>query len=182
MMTNKLNGKPSPCGEFADLLVDLSDGELSADQRPAVEAHIASCPACRAELRRLDASLARLRGGIVATPRDFVERQPIRRFSPRTKTAFAAGVGLACLLGIAWVGRVFTLSNPKGMQIRPPPPSRPPAIVLSQSDALRQIALIEQQARLQTSLDLMPNEPWYADQRAENEQLVAKLKSAVVHP
>ena len=181
-MTNKHSCDPKPCGAFADRLVDLSDGELPADQRPVVEGHLASCAACRAELRRLDASLARLRGGIVLDRPDLVERQPIRRFSLRTKTALAAGVGLTCLLGVAWIGRVSTPSNPNELQSRPSPPSQPPSIVLSQTDALRQIALIEQQARLQTSLDLMPNEPWYADQRAENEQLVAKLKSAALYP
>jgi len=58
--------------------------------------------------------------------------------------------------------------------------SSQPTAMLSQTDALRQIALIEEEARLQTSLDLMPNEPWYADQRAENEQLVLKFRSAVL--
>ena len=176
-MNNKPNRESALCDEFADRLVDFSDGELPADQRPVIEAHLASCAACRAELQRLDASLARLRGGIVVDRPDLLDRQPIDRLSPRMKTALAASVGLACLLGVAWLGRISTLSNPNGLPTRPAPPSQPQAIVLSQTDALRQIAFIEQQARLQTSLDLMPNEPWYADQRAENEQLVLKFRS-----
>jgi len=177
MMNNKLKRESGPCGEFADWLVDLSDGELPADERPAVESHLTSCAACRAELQRLDASLARLRSGIVMDHPVLVERQPIRRVSPQTKAILAAGVGLACLLGVAWIGQTFTPSNPNELPTRPSPP---PAIVLSQTDALRQIALIEEQARLQTSLDLMPNEPWYAEQRAENEQLVLKFRSAAL--
>lgn len=182
MMNNKPNPESDLCNEFSDRLVDLSDGELPADQRPAVEAHLASCTACRVALQQLDASLARLRGGIVMDRPNLVERQPVRWISPRTKTALAASAGLACLLGVAWLGRVFAPSNPNELRTRPLLPLQPPAIVLSQTDALRQIAFIEQQARLQTSLDLMPHEPWYADQRAENEQLLAKFRSAVVHP
>ena len=52
------------CSGYADLLVDLSDGELPPDQQEAVRDHVACCPGCRAELARLDASLVQLAQGI----------------------------------------------------------------------------------------------------------------------
>ena len=49
---------------------------------------------------------------------------------------------------------------------------------LTESDALRQIALIEQQARLQMSLDLMPKEAWLSERRQANEQLLREFQEA----
>src|SRR4051794_36093981 len=56
------------CRSFADALVDFSDGELPPAERTMVEEHLAECPACRAELARLDASLLRLKHGISDEP------------------------------------------------------------------------------------------------------------------
>jgi len=60
----------------------------------------------------------------------------------------------------------------------PPPLETTAPLKLSQHDALRQIALIEQQARLQTSLDLMPADDWYAGQRKQNEAILTTLREA----
>jgi hypothetical protein len=49
---------------------------------------------------------------------------------------------------------------------------------LTPDEALRRIAMLEQQARLETSLALMPDEPWLADQRAANEQLLRTFRQA----
>ena len=49
---------------------------------------------------------------------------------------------------------------------------------MTADDALRRIALLEQQARLETSLALMPDDPWFADQRAANELLLATFRQA----
>ena len=40
-------------------------------------------------------------------------------------------------------------------------------------------ALIEQQARIQASLDLLPKDAWFAEQRAANEELLAQFNAAV---
>jgi hypothetical protein len=52
------------------------------------------------------------------------------------------------------------------------------ATSVSTEDALRRIALLEQQARLETSLALMPDDPWFADQRAANEHLLSTFREA----
>jgi hypothetical protein len=51
-------------------------------------------------------------------------------------------------------------------------------VALSTDDALRRIALLEQQARLETSLAHLPDDPWFADRRAANEQLLSTYREA----
>src|SRR6185369_11043144 len=63
-MPNELNRRTTECSAFSDRLVDLSDGDLPASERQAVELHLVDCPGCRAELVRLNHSLARLQGAI----------------------------------------------------------------------------------------------------------------------
>ena len=176
-MMSRQQNEPGACGRYADLLVDLSDGELADELRPTVKAHLACCCECRMELQRLDASLARLRCGIAKSEKSVV-RGSIPQPRGRSAIVVAAAAGLACLLAVMGLGWLFGApkSNARGKAVA----SSQPTAMLSQTDALRQIALIEEEARLQTSLDLMPNEPWYADQRAENEQLVLKFRSAVL--
>jgi predicted anti-sigma-YlaC factor YlaD len=50
------------CDRLADLLVDYADGELPGAQAAQVEQHLATCPACRASLQRLEHSLDLARG------------------------------------------------------------------------------------------------------------------------
>jgi len=49
---------------------------------------------------------------------------------------------------------------------------------MSEREALWQITLNEQQARLQTSLELLPRDDWNSDQRRETEWIVDKLREA----
>ena len=48
------------CEEFRDLLPEVLDGEIDAADRGLVEAHIAGCPACAEEFRRLNETWTRL--------------------------------------------------------------------------------------------------------------------------
>lgn len=172
-----LPGNPRPrgsasCPAYADWLVDLSDGELPDDLRETVAAHASQCDACRAELARLDQSLAQLKTSLLPVDRSLrlssAGASPSRRFSPRV--AAALGIGLTCLLAVTlvlWHGARTTTTAPQ---------STP---VISQADALRRIALIEEQARLQASLELMPTADWYDEQRAGNQRLLDRLKAAI---
>ncbi len=45
------------CDSIAEMLVDYSDGDLSASDRRRVERHLSGCPACRSEVERLGRSL-----------------------------------------------------------------------------------------------------------------------------
>jgi anti-sigma factor RsiW len=179
------------CPEYADRLVDLSDGDLPADERVAVESHVASCDACREELRRLNASLTALRGGIVAAEATYL---PHRRQLARTVLIGIGATAAAIVLAIGIASLPKTPTNGRGEA-----PNRdsmaknhaPAPNTLTNGQgfesgsmtvdaALRQIALLEQQARLETSLALMPDEPWYAEQRAANEELLSTFRKATM--
>jgi len=169
--------KPCPCPEYADRLVDFSDGELTADERWGVAEHVASCPGCRAVLAQLDSSRDRLLNGISSTRVEL--RRPASLFSRSSLrwAATAAAIGLICVTTL-WIVRLRTF-----IPQRTPVAQLPASIEtftapkLSQHDALWQIALVEQQARLQTSLDLWPNDDSYDEQRERNRRLVAKFQS-----
>ena len=172
------------CPEFADRLVDLSDGDLSAAEWEMVEAHVATCAACRAELSRLDASLAALQEGIVAP------QSVGRRISGRRRAALvAAGTAAAILLALGVANLVRSppergreslagAGSPMIENRVPPKTEGPLASPMSSEAALQQIALIEQQARLEMSLALMPDDEWYAESRTANEELLVRLREA----
>jgi Putative zinc-finger len=163
---------PPACPTYAGLLVDLSDGELPLDQQHVVREHVAACPGCRAELARLDTSLARLADGI-ANAR-VMTAPPRSRASHRRLALAVAATSLICLFGVCWSAWHWT---PRPVATLPAVKPQPLPLV-SPADALRQIALIEQYARLQTSLDLLPDDPAYAAERAANERLLVKFQEA----
>jgi Putative zinc-finger len=180
------------CPEFADRLVDLSDGELPADEQVAIAAHVADCDGCREELRRLNSSLTALRGGIVASEATHL---PHRRQLARTvlmgigatAAAIALAMGIASVLKAPASGRGESPNRDSIAKNHDPAPNTltnrqgfESGGSLTADDALRQIALLEQQARLEASLALMPNDPWYAQQRAANEELLSTFRKATM--
>jgi len=187
-MPNEPNRHTTACPAFSDRLVDLSDGDLPASERQAVELHLADCPGCRAELVRLNHSLARLQGA-VGQPATVALAQ--RGRSPAAwPVATAVGLGAVglstaavLLIGIAtfWQPR----GQPAGQSSPIARPTQSPAATavvsapkMSEREALWQITLNEQQARLQTSLELLPRDDWNSDQRRETEWIVDKLREA----
>ena len=78
---------------------------------------------------------------------------------------------LAALSWFTWHSKIDSVAKLPDIQVHSQP-------LLSPADALRQIALVEQCARLQTSLNLMPDDPTYADQRAINERLLVRFQQA----
>ena len=178
-MTPETSSARRACPAYADLLVDFSDGDMTEQERRPVAAHVASCAGCRAELKRLDASLERLK-------RSWHGAEPVTRAGRRAHDwrapAAAALASLACLAGLSWVVWQLATSDAAPAVARvaaaphPPPAARVPGP--PQEEVFRRIALIEQQARLQTSLDLMPHEAWFSQQRATNEKLLVIFKAA----
>lgn len=169
------------CAKFADRLVDLSDGELSDEERQLVELHTAKCAGCRSELARLDASLAVLR------TTGFQPVQPILQSSAglRRTIYYSAALSLVLLLAAGFAAISFFGNDdaPKTARVAPQqdtvrPANDPQSALLDEASVLHQIALLEQQARLQASLDLLPNDPWFAEHRAANEELLTKFKMA----
>jgi len=167
----------SPCSEYADLLVDLSDGELSAVEERQVRQHVAYCTACLAELNRLDRSLRRLQSPLVEPARSRVALRPSRRIAwPATiAAAFLLAIGLSAL-------RWQSTPNAARDLAKAPSVERSSATLITSSDALRQIALMEQQARLQTSLDLLPADASNAAEREQTKTIVETLRRAASGP
>jgi anti-sigma factor RsiW len=189
-MTTERIKQPGGCAEYADRLVDLSDGELTAEERLTVEAHLETCSSCRAELRRLDVSLAALKSAIVEHVPTTVRRRPISGHGIALLSA-ACGIAAAILLAAVVVWSLKAPTTGRGELARSSRPSQRPAAidasgqntqttdrVVSKEDALRRIALIEQEARLQMSLDLLPSGPTFAEERAANQRLLNAFRQA----
>src|SRR5262245_42645216 len=84
------------CENFQERLVDLLYGELGSAERTEVEAHLASCGACRVEMERLAEArslLAGAAGGVLPAPRVMVLQPPLarRRWMGIAASAFLAG-------------------------------------------------------------------------------------------
>ena len=180
MVTNETEtGRPP---EYLDALVDFSDGELPADERAMLASHVATCPGCRTELSRLDASLRSLATGI-AVPRG---RGSGRALAAPTESGSAGAspsqYRLGAMVGFSWPDlsdKVVWWTAQRPNKISEADQSTVVAgPKLSQHDALWQIALIEQQARLQTSLDLLPGDALSTDEREETQAIVERLDSA----
>jgi hypothetical protein len=205
-----------PCDEFADRLVDLSDGELSPAEAAIVREHCEECPACRLTLVRLDRSLAVLADALVTnmpdTNRPVADQlaespivQPVScSTAPRRgwTSAFAAGAA-ALVLAAMWLSRDPADSRPEEgsppqvaqssphdadaveQPIRPTesPDRDNPALNSRERETperiARRLALIEQVARLEASLAMTPDDPWFASQRANNQRLLAGFRQAV---
>ncbi len=110
------------CDVIRDLLPLYADRTASADTAALVEEHLASCPACREELRRLGAAL----------PAEPEGAEPLRRFKRRWRrrqvliavtavmatAAVAAGIFLTCFRAAAWPpGRWRSLWNCSGQAL-----------------------------------------------------------------
>lgn len=187
-MPNERNRDPAACPAFSDRLVDLSDGDLPATERQAVELHLADCPGCRAELARLNRSLARLHGAIGRPVTVALTQRGCSPAAWPVATAIGLGtVGLSTaavlLIGIATFWQTRGQPTGQSSPIARPPESPAATVVasspkMSEREALWQISLNEQQARLQTSLELLPRDDWNSDQRRETEGIVDKLREA----
>src|SRR3954471_12559075 len=93
---------PKTCPDYADALVDFSDEELPLAERMKVEEHLAECPACRAELARLDASLLRLKHGVSDEPVSVRVRGAMSSWLGWA--AAAAAAVLLCVGATLWSG------------------------------------------------------------------------------
>lgn len=120
--------------EWTDKLSDYRDGELSADERAAVEAHLRGCADCAAVLNELKRVVARAQTAGNAVPRppqadlwagiaERIDRGNLTAFAPRPprriavtlpQLAAAALVVAAVSGGLAWQLRPALSGTPKG--------------------------------------------------------------------
>src|SRR5438034_10664220 len=124
--------------EYADALVDFSDGDLSVDERRAVAEHVAACAGCRAELTRLDASLERLISGVVSQP---VTSRPRAGTSSRLGWVAAVAAAVLLCIGAAWWAGLRRADHPRLAKVDESPHVEiKSAPKLGARDALWQIA------------------------------------------
>lgn len=99
------------CLEVQEHLSAWLDGEAPEELHGAVAAHLAECPACRAELKvleRLDAALAGLESPAPRGLAEKVRQQLPRPASPwRQSLALAACLALGIFLGGALTGSFY---------------------------------------------------------------------------
>ncbi|MEY2476690.1 MAG: putative zinc-finger [Actinomycetota bacterium] len=100
---------------LGDLVSALLDGELTAGERAAAEAHLAGCPDCRTEMARTAAMRSLVRGlPPIEPPFGFVEglvRADRRR---RPAAVFAAAAAVAAAVGLAVTPRSDGVAPPVG--------------------------------------------------------------------
>ena len=103
---------------LGELLSAQLDGELTEAEAAEVEAHLASCGECRAELEATSAVRTAVRAApAIDPPFGFYERMVRRKTSPaRAWRAGAAVVGIAA----AWILVVGLVSDPRASREAPP--------------------------------------------------------------
>lgn len=113
--------KPS-CEIIAEMLVDFSDGDLSAVDRKRVESHLSGCAACRCEVERLGRSLELARSvwaqAAAEASRCAVEppRQPPARRRDRFRPAAVLAASAAVIL--AGVGTWWLVGGSREVALR----------------------------------------------------------------
>jgi anti-sigma factor RsiW len=170
-----MNPKPD-CQPIAGFLVDYSDGELATGETQLVREHLRVCSACRSQLARLDASLATLQ-------KPFSPLRPIRLVTRRQAhiaAAAMAAIAAGLVIVAVWLdsNRTDDATNQRPVVQSPMLPEKATPTLIAASDAFRQIALLEQQARLETSHELIPAGDWNAAERIETETILEKLRQA----
>jgi len=114
------------CEEIRDFMLEILDGESDAADRGLFETHIAGCPACAEEFRRLNETWTRL--GVLALERPsaalsdrfyaMLEAEPKKRARPSFAEAWAAlrlrpavRFGAALILVLAGIGGGFLVGS-----------------------------------------------------------------------
>jgi len=94
------------CQTFREKLIDLVYDELPADERPAVEQHLAGCPGCRAELEALRFARGALADALADEPPAALRLPSVPVRGPRTirwLPAFAAAAAAVLIAVGVWV-------------------------------------------------------------------------------
>lgn len=127
-----------------DVLNDFVDGEMAPAQAAAVQAHLASCAACRAEVQALRSVIARVRAlpRSVAPPRDLRPRSrpaAARALPPgRGWLAAAAVLAIALASTLRGTGRDQAESAAPGVHAAAPVERRYQAVVAELSTLLQE--------------------------------------------
>lgn len=101
-----------PCAVVEDLLPAYMEGLTSEETRQAVEAHLASCPACAAKRAAMGAEEGPSPAETAETAREVDYLKAVRRRSRRRVAAAILCTVLVLLLGFA--AKIFVIGEPLG--------------------------------------------------------------------
>ena len=108
-----------PCPERVEALSRLLDGELSPQERAALEAHLEQCPGCAAELEALRRMTSALQGlGSIDPPPELFESVATAVDRHRRRNLWAASVALL-LVGAATLAAVAISRGPLSTPVAP---------------------------------------------------------------
>ena len=111
---------PITCGMAADLLPLYLDGCCSADSRAALEAHMDTCPACRAQYAQLRRDLTPAAPAAEDPGTDAIARALARKMRRRKRSLRALGAVLGVLLAVllavllVFIGKTFVILGQPG--------------------------------------------------------------------
>lgn len=107
---------PITCGMAADLLPLYLDGCCSADSRAALEAHMDTCPACRAQYAQLRRDLTPAADTEQDRGTDAIARALARKMRRRKRCQRALGAVLGVLLAVflVFLGKTFVILGQPG--------------------------------------------------------------------
>lgn len=107
---------PITCGMAADLLQLYLDGCCSADSRAALEAHMDTCPACRAQYAQLRRDLMPAADTEQDRGTDTIARALARKMRRRKRCLRALGAVLGVLLAVflVFIGKTFVILGQSG--------------------------------------------------------------------
>jgi anti-sigma factor RsiW len=100
---------------LGDLVSAFLDGELTPSERAEADAHLAGCPACRAELASTASMRALMRGlPPVEPPVGFMDLALRSHRRRRPAAALAAAAAVAAVVGMALTPRSDEVAPPVG--------------------------------------------------------------------
>lgn len=169
---------PITCGMAADLLPLYLDGCCSADSRAALEAHMDTCPACRAQYAQLRRDLTPAAPAAEDPGTDGIARALARKMRRRKRCLRALGAVLGVLLAVflVFIGKTFVVLGQSGSIASADLAGR---AVSGSAEEVGEHVFATGTARLVVSADALPDAPvtvrlWQVGETREN-TMVATL-------
>lgn len=172
---------PITCGMAADLLPLYLDGCCSADSRAALEAHMDTCPACRAQYAQLRRDLTPAADTEQDRGTDTIARALARKMRRRKRCLRVLGVLLAVFL--VFIGKTFVILGQSGSIASAALPAGATDLagraVSGSAEEVGEHVFATGTARLVVSADALPDAPvtvrlWQVRETREN-TMVATL-------
>lgn len=179
---------PITCGMAADLLPLYLDGCCSADSRAALEAHMDTCPACRAQYAQLRRDLTPAAPAAPAAEdpgTDGIARALAQKMRRRKRSLRALGAVLGVLLAVllVFIGKTFVILGQPGAAVSAALPAGATDLagraVSGSAEEVGEHVFATGTARLVVAADVLPDAPvtvrlWQVGETREN-TMVATL-------